>query len=69
MLKPVLGLAATGAAALLLWKLLLVTVLPLVGAAVGVVFLVIKVGFVICTVLFAIWLVRRLSRDQAGASV
>jgi len=68
MLKPVLGLAATGAAALLLWKLLLVMVLPLIGAAVGLVFLVIKVGFLICTVLFAIWLVRRLSRNQAGAS-
>lgn len=68
MLKPVLGLLATGAVAVLLWKLLVVTLLPLVGIAVGLVFLVVKLAFIACAVVFAIWLVRRLTRNQAGAS-
>jgi len=67
-LKPILGLAATGVVAVLLWKLVLVAMLPLVGIAVGFVLLLIKAVFLICTAIFAIWLFRRLRRDSAGAS-
>ena len=68
MLKPILGLAATGVAAFLLSKLLLVVLLPLVGVAVGFVLLVVKIVFWVCAAVFAIWLIRRWSREPAGAS-
>ena len=48
--------------AVLLWKVLLVFLLPLVGIAVGFVFLIAKIVFVGVMVCVAIWLFRRLSR-------
>jgi hypothetical protein len=67
MLKPVLGLAATGIAAVLLWKLFVVFILPLFAVAVGVAFLVMKIGFILLAVWFAFWLFKRLSRSESAA--
>ncbi len=60
MLKPVLGLTATGIVAILAWKL----VLPLVAVVVGLALFVLKVVFIAALVCFAIWLVRRLNRSR-----
>jgi formate/nitrite transporter FocA (FNT family) len=48
--------------AVLLWKVLLVVLLPLIGIAAGFLFLVAKVVFVGAMVCVAIWLFRRLAR-------
>jgi hypothetical protein len=50
--------------AVLLWKVLLVVLLPLIGIAAGFLFLVAKVVFVGVIVCFAIWLLRRLARRE-----
>jgi hypothetical protein len=63
-LKPILGVAATGVVAVLLWKVLLVLLLPLIGLAAGFLFLVAKVVFVSVMVCVAIWLFRRLARRE-----
>lgn len=68
MLKPILGLAAGGVVAVLLWKLVALAMLPLVGVAVGLVLLVLKVVFLVCAGCFAIWLIRRWTRSPTGAS-
>lgn len=57
-MKPILGVAATGVVAFLLWKALLVVLLPLIGIAAGFLFLVIKVVFVGVMVCVAIWVFR-----------
>jgi hypothetical protein len=54
--------------AVLLWKLLLVFLLPLVGIAAGILLLVAKVVFLGVTVCVAIWLFRRLARYPAVTS-
>lgn len=63
MLKPVLGLAATGVIALLLWKVLAIVLLPLVATLVGVAFLVFKIGMLVGVVCFLFWLFRRITRQ------
>ena len=63
-MKPILGVAATGVVAVVLWKVLLVFLLPLIGIAAGLLFLVAKVVFVGVMVCVAIWLFRRLSRRE-----
>jgi flagellar biogenesis protein FliO len=50
--------------AVLLWKILRVFLLPLIGIAVGVFFLVVKVVFVVVMVCVALWLFRRLARPE-----
>jgi flagellar biogenesis protein FliO len=50
--------------AVLLWQVLMVFLLPLIGIAVGFVFLVIKIVFVVVMVCVAIWLFRRLARSE-----
>jgi hypothetical protein len=50
--------------AVLLWKVLLVFLLPFLGIAVGLIFLVAKVVFVMVMVCVAIWLFRRLARPE-----
>jgi hypothetical protein len=50
--------------AVLLWKVLLVFLLPLIGIAAGFLFLVAKVVFVVVMVCVAIWLIRRLARRE-----
>ena len=68
MLKPVLGLAATGIAAMILWKLLVLFLLPLFGVALAVVFAVLKIALIVAAVSFAIWLFRRVGRREASAA-
>ena len=63
-MKPILGVAATGVVAVLLWKVLLVFLLPFIGIAAGFLFLVAKVVFVGVMVCVAIWLFRRLGRRE-----
>lgn len=62
MLKPVLGLAATGVLALLLWKVMAIFLLPLLGLAIGFVFLAIKIGFIVGAVCLLIWVFKKLNR-------
>jgi len=68
MLKPVLGVAAAGVVGLLLWKLFLVVLLPLMGVAIAAILGFIKIAFAAFMVLFAIWLFRRLSRNEVPSS-
>jgi hypothetical protein len=48
----------------LLWKVLLVVLLPLVGIAAGFLFLVVKVVFWAVIACVAIWLFRRLAQRE-----
>ena len=50
--------------AILLWKTLLVFLLPLIGIAAGILSLVIKVVFFVVMACVAIWLFRRLARSE-----
>jgi hypothetical protein len=50
--------------AILLWKVLLVFLLPFIGIAAGFLFLVAKLVFVGLIVCVAIWLLRRLARGE-----
>lgn len=61
-MKPVLGLAATGIFAILLWKVMALFLLPLFGLAIGFVFLAIKIGFIVGAVCLLIWVFKKLSR-------
>jgi hypothetical protein len=51
--------------AVLLWKVLLVFLLPFIGIATGFLFLVAKVVFIGVMICVAIWLLRRLARREA----
>lgn len=62
-MKPVLGLAASGVLALVLWKVMVLFLLPLVGVAIGFVLVALKIGFIIGAILLAMWLFRRMSRS------
>jgi len=62
--KPILGVAATGVVAVLLWKVLLLFLLPLIGIAAGLVFLVAKLVFVGVMICVAVWFFRRLARSE-----
>lgn len=66
MMKPVLGLAATGIVALVLWKVLAIFLLPLLGVALGFLFLVLKIGFIVGAILLALWIFRRMNRREAA---
>jgi hypothetical protein len=50
--------------AVLLWKVVLVFLLPFIGIATGFLFLIVKVVFVGLMVCVAIWLLRRLARRE-----
>jgi len=67
MLKPLLGIAATGVVAVLAWKLMVLILLPMLGLAIGIVALVIKVFFILFVVMIAFWLYRRMMRRDAMA--
>jgi hypothetical protein len=67
MLKPLLAVAATGAAAVLAWKLMAIVMLPLLGLAIGFVALVIKLLVVFFVLLIAFWMFRRASRSESMA--
>jgi hypothetical protein len=60
MLRPVLTLAALGAAGILAWQLLWGLVLPLV---VGILAIAIKIAFWVALIALVIWAFRRLSRS------
>lgn len=64
-MKPMLGLAAGGLIALLLWKVMIVFLLPLIGVAVGFLFLALKIGFIIGAIMLALWIFKRMSRSTA----
>ena len=68
MLKPLLGVAATGVAAVLAWKLLVIVMLPLVGLAIGVVAFMIKAAFLLLILLISYWVYRRMSRDDSATA-
>lgn len=67
-MKPVLAVAATGVVGFLLWKALLVVLLPVLGIAAGLLFVAVKVVFLGVMVCVAMWLLRRstLHAEQAG---
>lgn len=65
MLKPVLGLAAAGFAAVFLWKLLGLLLLPLMAMALGFLVVVLKFAFIGAMICFAIWIFRRMTRSSA----
>jgi hypothetical protein len=67
MLKPLLAVAATGAAAVLAWKLMAIVMLPLLGLAIGFVALVIKMLVILIVLLIAYGLYRRASRSESPA--
>ncbi|MEP7327185.1 MAG: hypothetical protein ABI836_14640 [Gemmatimonadota bacterium] len=64
MLKPVLGIAATGVVAVLAWKLMVIVLLPMLGLAIGIVALVIKVFFVLFALMIAYWIYRRMTKPS-----
>jgi len=59
MLKPVLQLAAVGVVGALVWKLAAFLLLPLLGTALGFVFLIVKIVLVVGIVAFLFWLFNR----------
>ena len=63
-LKPIFGVAITGVVAVLLWKALLVVLLPFIGIAAGFLFLVAKLVLGAVMVCVAIWVLRRLARRE-----
>ncbi len=67
MLKPVMGLAATGIVALVLFKLFTLFILPLIIVAVGITAVIIKWGFILLMVWFAIWLFKKMTRSAETA--
>ncbi len=67
MLKPVMGLAASGIVALVLFKLFTMFVLPLIVVAVGITLVVLKWGLIALAIWFGLWLFRKLTRDSATA--
>jgi hypothetical protein len=65
MLKSLLGIAATGVVAVLAWKLMVLILLPMLGLALGIVAVVIKVFFILFVVMIAYWILRRMSRRDS----
>ncbi len=68
MLKPVLGLAATGIVALLLFKVIALFLLPLIGITIGLVLIAIKVAFWVVVGMFVVWLLRKLTRHETASA-
>lgn len=68
MLKPLLGIAATGVVAVLAWKFLVLILLPMVGLAIGIAALVIKVLFMLFVLMIAYWIYRRITRRDPMAA-
>ena len=64
MLRPVVSLAAAGIVGIALWKILSILLLPLAGALIGFLLMILKVGLVVALVLIAVWLFRR--KDAGG---
>lgn len=59
MIKSLLGLAATGVVAVVAWKVMAIFLLPLLGVAIGLAAMVIKVFVILILLLVAYWLYRK----------
>jgi len=57
MSKPVLQIAAVGVAGVLLWKVL-------AGPLIGLLFVALKVAFVVGLVMFALWFFKKSQKDE-----
>ncbi len=66
MLKPVLQLAAVGVVGAVVWKLAAFLLLPLLGTALGFVFLIVKVVLVVGVIALLFWL---FNRKKSGGDV
>lgn len=64
-MKALLGLAATGVVAVVLYKVMILFLLPLVGIAIGVALLVFKVIFIIFALMIALWVFKKLTRRES----
>lgn len=64
MMKPLVTLATAGIVGIALWKVLSILLLPLAGALIGFLLMILKVGLIVALVLFALWLFRR--KDSGG---
>jgi len=64
MLRPILGLAAVGAVGYVAWQLLWAILLPLLGTVVGFALLVIKILFFAMLIIVAVWVLKRLLRQE-----
>ena len=67
MLKPLLGIAATGVAAVVIWKILAVILLPMIGLAIGLAAFVIKMFVLLFVLLIAYWVYKRTMRKDSMA--
>ena len=67
MLKPLLGIAATGVAAVVIWKVLAVILLPMIGLAIGVAAFVIKLFVMLFVLLIAYWLYKKTLQPDSMA--
>ena len=65
MLKPVLQLAAGGVVAVVLWRLALIFLLPMLGLAIGLFALLVKI-ILLGVLLLVVWLVYRAMRRQSN---
>jgi hypothetical protein len=63
-MRPVVALPAAGIVGIALWKILSILLLPLAGALIGFLLMILKVGLLVALVLFALWLFRR--KDAGG---
>jgi hypothetical protein len=57
MSKPVLQIAAVGVVGVILWKVL-------AGPLIGLLFLALKVAFVVGVVMFALWFFKKSQKDE-----
>jgi hypothetical protein len=64
MLRPILGLAAVGAVGYVAWQLMWAILLPLLGTVVGFALLVIKILFFAMLIVVAVWVLKRLLRQE-----
>jgi hypothetical protein len=64
-MKALLGLAATGVVAVVLYKVMILFLLPLVGIAIGVALLVFKVIFILFALMIAVWVFKKLTRRES----
>jgi hypothetical protein len=64
-MKALLGLAATGVVAVVLYKVMILFLLPLVVIAIGVALLVFKVIFILFALMIAVWVFKKLTRRES----
>jgi hypothetical protein len=59
MAKPVLQLAAVGFLGIALWKIISILLFPLLGAALGIFFIVLKVALIAGLIYFLFWMFNK----------